>query len=408
MLLTQDMLLGRLAELVRDATAIDIATAWASPGQAMDAVLERAGSIPLRAIVGIAGWATHPSALRAFAEGGHLRIPTKAPLFHPKVILFHHGERTTAWIGSANLTRSGYQQNREVMFEVAEGHGIRQWFDEIWASLPHDPSDVVDDYEANWRPDRAFHEPIADLEETGPVPSVLDPLPDGADWAAYVEAIGRASRFWKSQNVHWTVDGEGPSWLTTINLGNAIVKRADFARLTYLEYRVLLGIELRGEHSAYGLLGSMKGAGLAKEAFNPSNGRPPAVRLHVRKLLQPVMDSSFEDFPEVASRFIARISEIEGFAGSVATRLIVLARPDLAVSVNNGSKAMLELYSGIRGSALSKPRRPKASGSYPELLEYLGTQPWYRSPKPRNPYERMLSSSRGALLDAIAYGHGWR
>lgn len=171
---------------------------------------------------------------------------------------------------------------------------------------------------------------------------------------------------------------------------------------------MLLGIELQGEHSAYGLLGSMKGAGRAKEAFNPSNGRPPTVRLHVRKLLQPVIDSSFEDFPEVASRFIASISEIEGFAGSVATRLIALARPDLGISVNDGSIAMLEQYSGMRGSALSKPRRPRAKGSYPELLEYLATQPWYRSPKPRNPYERMLSSCRGALLDAIAYGHGWR
>lgn len=199
MLLTHDMLLDRLGELIDDATAVDLATAWASPGEAMDAVLERAGSIPVRAIVGIAGWATHPSALRAFAEGGQLRIPTKAPLFHAKVILFHHGERTTAWIGSANLTRSGYQQNREVMFEVADGHDIQRWFDEIWSSLLHDPSETMADYEANWRPDRAFQEPIADLEETGPVPSVLDPLPDGADWTAYVEAIGRANRFWKAR-----------------------------------------------------------------------------------------------------------------------------------------------------------------------------------------------------------------
>ncbi|MBY5399918.1 hypothetical protein HFN01_34585 [Rhizobium leguminosarum] len=371
----------------------------------MDIILQRAETVSLRAIVGIAGWATHPSALRRFARAGQLRIPTKAPLFHPKVVLFHMPDRTIAWIGSANLTRSGYQQNLEIMFEVDRGDEVKSWFDAVWSSLPYEIGDVIDKYEQEWRPEKAFGDPIGGLAEAEPSPERLRLLPDGADWATFVEAIGTANRFWKGKDVYWTVDGEGPSWLTTINLGNSILTRGDLTDLTYLEYRILLGIEFEREHSGYGLLGSMKGAGRAKEAFNPTNGQSAKVRRRVRRLLQPVIDSGFDGFPDVASKFIGNVSDIEGFAGSVSTRLIALARPDLGVSVNAGSRAMLELYSGVPASTLSKPRRPRASGSYAALLEYLQAQPWYHSPDPRSPYEQMLASCRGALIDAIAYGY---
>jgi hypothetical protein len=406
-LLTQETLLGRLEELVESAMAIDLATAWASPGQAMDIVIKRAGAVPLRAIVGIAGWATHPSALRRFAEAGEVRIPTKAPLFHAKVVLFHLPDNTIAWIGSANLTRSGYQQNLEIMLEIGQSDEIREWFNNVWASLPEESDDVIDKYGREWRPEMAFQEPVATLVEDGPCPRHLSPLPDGADWEAFVQAIDAAKRFWKGQGVHWSVDGEGASWLTTINLGNSILKRSDLSNLTYLEYRILLGIELKDDHAGYGLLGSMRGAGKAKGAFNPAN-ESAGVRNNVRRLLQPVIDSGFDGFPDAASEFIEMTSEFNGFSGGVATRLIALARPDLGVSVNKGSKRMLERYSGIPASALSKPRRPRAAGSYAGLLEHLQAQPWYRSPEPRSSYEQMLSNCRGALLDAIAYGDGWK
>ena len=74
MLLTTETLMDRLDHHLTKARQIDVAVAWAGDCDALDrlcAFARKGGAV--RAIVGIAGNATHPNALRSIQECAHLR-----------------------------------------------------------------------------------------------------------------------------------------------------------------------------------------------------------------------------------------------------------------------------------------------------------------------------------------------
>ena len=136
----------RLKQLLQTHTHFDVATAWASRGKHLE-LLEVESSrrrLEVRAIVGIAGNATHPDALATLNRitHGDLRIvPNGNRLFHPKLYLFGRTADSTAsqraWIGSANFTRAAFgghpEANEEIMVEIGPGgtvDALSAWFRE--------------------------------------------------------------------------------------------------------------------------------------------------------------------------------------------------------------------------------------------------------------------------------------
>ena len=402
MLLTQENLFDRLQEHCASATRIDLATAWSSPGVAQRAILDSDANC--RAIIGIAGNVTPPPVLRDFDRRATLRIPEKSPLFHPKFILFHSDTgKTIAWIGSANLTQAGYEQNRELVFEYEDDGTSLKWFEEIWSSLDENVSPIIDDYETHWKPTAGYvKDSKSDLdlnEHSSAISSIFDDL---HDWDSFVKAIEFANYYWKKQE-GFSVDGEICSWMNTINLGNLIIRRNDLNSLSQIEFKIVMGLEFGDDIAYYGLLGSMKGAANARKIFHPTNKLAVGTRSAIDRYIKPLLTASFDDFSNVCSDFIENMSNIEGVSGGVATRLIALARPEWGVSVNDGSRRSLSLYSGLPISTLGSPKTGGKGKSYLDLIEFLQEQPWYASPQPRNNYERSLAASRGALLDALVY-----
>ena len=164
-----DDLHTRFTALLRKACSVDIATAWATPGEHLQALDDAAASrdVKVRAIVGISGNATHPDALEELSRitAGDLRIvPKRDRLFHPKLYLFewHEGGivKRHAWIGSANFTRAGFggysNANEEIMLEVGPGEradALADWFQERWGSLPHGfpISEQIRRYTKDWK-----------------------------------------------------------------------------------------------------------------------------------------------------------------------------------------------------------------------------------------------------------------
>src|SRR2546427_4438275 len=71
------------------------------------------------------------------------RTPSQG-IFHPKVFLFHHGERITALVGSANLTQGGFLRNVEAIVRLSgtagELEGLVQFFEGEW-----DQAEIVDE-----------------------------------------------------------------------------------------------------------------------------------------------------------------------------------------------------------------------------------------------------------------------
>jgi HKD family nuclease len=406
MFLTQDQLLDRLDLHLTTADRVDIAVAWASPGRAFSKLLSFTKAKPdgLRAIVGISGNSTHPQALRDLNKYASLKIPDSNPLFHPKLFIFYQGDKATVWIGSANLSRPGFEQNTELVSEGRDDGSAATWFDKLWKGLDGDPSEKIKEYAREWKPAGSFpRNPVG--SEKPPSERAFQNLAQGiSDWGSFVEALTTANRYW-GPRIGFSVDGEFSSWLNTITLGHAIVVRDNWAELSKDDYRLLMGLDTSVDDvgSGYGLLGSMRGAGNAKNIFNRDSKTNLAVREKIRRALQPALRASLADFPAAAANFIRSVEHIGGFSGAIATRLLALARPDLAVSVNRGSRDGLAALSGLPPTSLNKaPTGPRAR-SYVDLVHFLAQQPWYVNPTPANAYETALANSRAALLDCLVY-----
>ena len=400
LLITQVEMLERLRKHVAKSEAIDIATAWASPGEAVDIIL--GSSAKIRAIIGTTGSSTHPTILQCFNKAGQLRIPAESPLFHAKMILFHSRKTTTAWVGSANLTNGGYAANLEIMFEHEDDGASLKWFNSVWGDLILDPTDQINIYEKYWTQYKRTNHLSTVQSDIRKNDNNYSSLLDSIDsWESFVDAIKTADNYWRSEDANFSVFGDTVSWLETALLGNAIIKFADFGTIGKHEFHVLMGIQTEG--TGYGLLGSMGGAGYAKQIFNTKTPETLSARRDIQRYLKPVLESSFDDFPEVTSEFIESVSSIRGISGSVATRLITLARPDLGVSVNKGSKNKLSRYAVLPKGTLSKPEKIGRTGSYADLIRFLQTQPWYYAPRPKNQFEKSLADNRAALLDSLAY-----
>jgi len=128
MLLTHDTLSNRLDEHLKNSDRMDLAVAWAADCDALARLCEFAkNGGTLRAIVGIWGNATHPNALRSIQRCAQLRIVPDSR-FHPKFYLFHQPHHRIGWIGSANLTRGGFEQNEELIYAFSDDDGkAAQW-----------------------------------------------------------------------------------------------------------------------------------------------------------------------------------------------------------------------------------------------------------------------------------------
>lgn len=410
MLLTEDTLLAALEESLASADAVDLAVAWAGPGKAVARILEFARRSPgrLRAIVGIAGNATYPRVLQDLHGSAELRIPSSNPLFHPKLFLFRKGSQATVWVGSANLTRCGFEQNAELVSVVVDDGSYKRWFDGWWRSLEPDPSEIIKRYTAAWKPPTRPAEGERKSAEPGAVPIAKQQfqqlIGSVSDWSSFASALKRASAYW-NERYGFTVDGEFRSWLNTVTLGNEIVRRPSWGDLSKHDYQILMGIEvdIDGVSAGYGLLGSMKGAGDAKNVFNEASAENLRIRERIRAALQPGITADASAFPKAALDFIGTVEDLRGFSGGVATRLLALARPDLAVSVNKGSRDALSAWSGVPKTALSKSSGGKRGASYASLLDFLADQGWYANPTPKGTRERGMADARAALLDCLVY-----
>ncbi|MEH2539160.1 phospholipase D family protein [Bradyrhizobium sp. AZCC 1699] len=401
--LTENELIDRIKLRIGSAQQIDIAVAWASDCNALDALKCFADGHLLRSIVGIAGNASHPNALRTLQKCSRLRIHNSTDgLFHPKLYIFHERGTRYCWVGSANLTRGGFEQNSEIVLEYEDVDGASlKWFEECWNSLGDEESSgkLLDKYERNWTPPRAplqiaqaHNESIGTgRDQEGTFGEYV------SDWNSFVAQLAEADLYWGARfNRESPITGEIDSWLETITVGQRVVLREDWTTLSKEDRYILLG---RGY---YGALGSMKAAGTANKVFYEDSRANLRVRQNIRDALEPCITANDERFPDLACDFIEGVSSIDGFAGGLATRFLALARPDRAISVNKGSSSRLATLTGLPRTSLAKVPRGNG-GSYLKLLRWFEQQAWYSRPEPSNARERLYASARAALFDALVY-----
>lgn len=154
---------------------VDIATAWATDGPALDA-LERAAKrrkIGVRALVGVEGGHTTPTALKRLSKLGSVRLVDGGNrLFHVKLYLFHTRNTSFLWIGSANFTGRGFESNEEVLFETKDAEEAVDWFKSRWQEIDAAASRKrLRQYCENWEPPARPQRGVDDEDDDEAVPS---------------------------------------------------------------------------------------------------------------------------------------------------------------------------------------------------------------------------------------------
>ena len=405
MFMTTHGLAGEFEKKLASAKRVDIASAWATFGPALDLLCaaRRERRVKIRAMIGTFGNATDPDALVKLREIGELCVVSGGKaLFHPKVYIFRNDKKSSVWIGSANCTRAGFGRNEEVVYETGNHGEAAAWFSKRWKELGGpSPASAIDKYRRR-RKRQGVSRAAAQLAGQPEQGQRLraDLLDGAASWAEYLAALERCDELWADEGVHWTVLGEECSYVHTIEEGKRVAHRNSWVGLTDQERTILLGLR-DGVDGVWGLLGSLTAAGDVKGVFNRSGeARNRRALNRVRNAVETVIDAPDEKFPGIAVRALERIRREDGFNHGTATRLLALARPDRLVSVNKGSRAGLATafnFRGTKGTTLGKPK------NYGLLLEKLYGKPWYCDRPGRSKRSRQLWSMRAALIDSFVY-----
>lgn len=403
-------LFTRFTALLRKTRSVDIATAWATPGEHLQALGAAAVTrdVKIRAIVGISGNATHPDSLEELRRitAGDLRIVAEGDrLFHPKLYLFewHEGAivRRLAWIGSANFTRAGFGgysgANEEIVLEVGPGEpadALADWFQERWDRCRMD-FPIVDEigrYRKDWKR-RPPHRQIRQVT-SGPVSDRKDLLDDDdhrpLSLEGYRQALEECEELLRDEGTGWKVlDPRGHSYMRAISdRGKLLLGATSWSQLDADSQKQLKGSYSGKDRKWWGLTGTM--------------GRKHWLAVHqnegkIRASLDAVRQAHDREFPDIAVDAMRALMGIDNVGYGTATLLLTLARPDRLLSLNGRSEKGYGALSGMSYSTLGEPT------NYRKLLRWLYRQRWYQDGPPTDEGLVRIWNSRAALVDSFVY-----
>jgi PLD-like domain len=338
---------------------------------------------------------THPDAMTYLL---HLNVDLRVfrkeiGLFHPKVYLFSSQERIAVFVGSSNLTYSGFYSNVElnVLLEGVPDNSGRAQVNKLQKQLGDwhtDAFSFVPDAEwiANYR--KAFNKALeAEKRNRIQTPPLYENEIASASWLRnatwetfYQKVLEGLEQNKRSANSYLDVltaarDRLPLPWNTAV-----------FDDLE--SRRIVLG------GKRYGWLGNVGASGRFKKLL--SRGTQ-----HQRKaLVDAVNRIGSLNAPLVWNALAEELEKLVrlGPTMKVWSRLLCLVRPDLYCTIASiPVRTNLSKTLGFPQTSFERP------AGYIELLKLLHASPWFQSPAPTEETEREVWLRRVAFLDAIFY-----
>lgn len=379
------------------ADSVDLTYAWAGAKQGKAEhwkalSLDKIG----RALIGTQFAQTEPWVLETLhASTCELKVVLDSEgTFHPKLAIGRREDgRVRVLMGSSNLTVGGFGKNTElnVLLDADKRDPqikkVLDYFDACWnrgQALDFHP-DWLDRYKAAHarRPDPVGIVPMAPWRLDG-----LSSLEMG--WDAYVKMIRAQNGRPISPTFRMAITGPKPSYQFEFEgAQRAFAGGRSFASFTEDERRFVIGLTKKasapGRIDSSGLLGSMSAARDAKSIIKH---HPEKIAKWLDKV--PLRGDVSSILPEVMKGLFA----LRGINVGVASRLLVAKRPDLFVSVNNGSRRrLIDIFD----------RKINTAQRYLEFMDVIWSTAWFRSTRPEDADERFIWDHRAALLDAVLY-----
>ncbi|MCC7389313.1 MAG: phospholipase D family protein [Phycisphaerales bacterium] len=394
-------------DCLEQATAVEIAVAWARPGWALNE-LERAG-LPVHALVGRAFDMTHPDALESLMRLGNRTwvAPDSQQLFHPKVYLFLGRDGSNAIVGSVNLTQGAFMSNREAAVHLRlDSDAASAWqasMDQWRSGADPVTSRWLAWYRSVWTdPKSGRFGQLRRAEDLEHAPRVRGgggvALPEllTAAWPDYERMLRHAARTRFDEDALFPEDPENLSYTETLRVTRPILRKPlpDAGTPAFLQ---LLGGKTSPPIADCGFFGRLTANGQARKELATN----AALRRDIDRLLPEVRAAKTDrEVLQAGERLFQSITRRERLRMAVVTRLLTLARPDRFFSLNGASER--ELAQLLRVSMTSL----HTWHGYEAALGQFWSTPWYASGPPRSEESRELWDGRVALIDVLVYT--WR
>jgi HKD family nuclease len=378
----------KLQELCEWANTIDLAYAWATTQNGNSLHWKALNLNKVRyAIIGTQFAQTEPWILRELNKiDGRLKVVISSEgTFHPKIIIGKNNDVYKIIVGSSNFTTAGFSTNIELNLLIEGSNtdpeiiALTKYIDNSWCFAEEVREDWLSNYEIAWknRPNPTGLVPNSRLELT-----TLDSI--NIPWEKYFTLIKSQEGRRLVSNYRISVLGPFPSYIEELNrIKMAFKQFRNFADMPTEMRKLVIGI---GSESS-GLLGAMSAAGNAKGIVN----RTPNI---IGKFLDQIpLEGSIS--ATLIQDVVKNLMSIHGIAIGVVSRILSVKRPDVFVSVNNGSKPSLSRLLG--NFSLN------SSDHYLKLLELVWKTDWYQSDRPIITEQQLVWDNRAALLDSALY-----
>jgi HKD family nuclease len=380
--------------LIRTCDHIDIAVAWAGKNAVFDAFTLNKGKLRC-VVVGTHMYQTDPDVLRRLMLIPQAKyMPPNGRLFHPKIYLFHTGERVSALVGSHNLTAGAFDGSNVEVSVLIEGIASASSLEELirYVRKAWDGAKVVDEgflfaYEKQYEANKAKREALNTFHRLKmPRPGATKPSPMGIAWTEFERKV----RGDKHQKVE--------DRIRVLERAARIFRdKSSFATMERGERRAIAGTyggkEETIDHLSWGWFGWMFGQGDFKNLVNESPGGLSAA-LDKIPLEGNVQEHDYNAFVKLFMKAFQEKSHKGGIA--TASRLLAMKRPDIFVGVNDANKRKLCDAFGVPHSTLG------VGNYWEQIIVPIQLSPWWRHERPSGTGGRIWDN-RAALLDCIYY-----
>jgi len=371
-----------------------IAVAWCgNPEHVLPYTLLKNFSGKIKITLGISFNHTHPNSIELFKNiGADVHIYTQdIELFHPKVYMFSNKKKIALFVGSSNLTYSGFYKNIEVN-SLLEGKPNRQAQVEItnlkkllafWHSTAcsiKPTNSWLSEYKKNFEKDRKIElkgkirTPPRSENEVSAASWIKN-----ADWQIFYKKIRENANNNDILRYHKVLDA-------AVELVPTPWKTNYFRNK---EKRKVIG-----GFGDYGTLGCLFASHNFAKFLKQGNNQKK------KQIVQKINAISHMSQPLNWEKLELMLSELLqiGFTMKVWGRLLCLVRPDLFCTVSSiNVRKNLSKTLNISQSSIKEP------SGYVSLIGLIHSSPWYNSEKPKDEYEARIWARRCAFLDTILY-----